>query len=320
MFNTQRTLSPQKAYRDILITLGGEVKNLIVLDTDISRFTGTDLFKKQFADRYFHLGLSYAHAVGFSIGMSLRKKLPFISTTPLIASARMLEYIRTGICLPNLNIKIVGSLAGFSGYPFAPHFQCLSDIALMRSLPNMKIFCPADYYECLRIFEVCVRDFGPTYIRLSGEELPVIYDDTYRFSIGRGNIIREGNDVTLFALGPMVKEALKVSDLLSSFGIHIRVINMSSLKPLDTELILQCASTSQFFVTLEDHRVFGGLFTSVSECMASFSSVKIYPQALPDTFIDTVSNEDAYIKYGLDFESVAEQIKRCFILHQKAID
>lgn len=301
--------SLHQAFRDSILKLGAEYKNVVLLDCDNSRLGGTDVFRRQFPDRHFNMGNAMSLAAGMAAGFSLRKKIPFFPGNAVFITGKVYESIRNLFCLSYLNVKIVGLASGFSSGKEGAFHQSMDDIALMRSIPNMKVVCPADYFECVSIFKAAISDFGPTYIRLHSLELPVLYDETYRFSFGKSTILRQGRDVTLFATGSLVASSLEAASFFQKDGISVRVVNISSIKPLDEKLILECAKTSKCLVTAEEHSIIGGLGSALAEVLSGFSPSRMLRIGIEDSFGESGDTDDLYAKYGLDAKGIYEKIK-----------
>ncbi|MBI2463699.1 transketolase family protein [Candidatus Peregrinibacteria bacterium] len=301
--------SLHQAFRDSLLKLGAEHKNVVLFDSDCSRLSGTDVFRRQFPDRHFNMGHSMALAAGMAAGFSLRRKIVFLSGTSVFITGKVYESIRNLFCLSYLNVKIVAIASGFSSGKEGAVHQSIDDIALMRLIPNMKVVCPADYFECVSVFKAAVSDFGPTYIRLHSMELPVLYDETHRFFFGKSTILKQGKDITLFATGSMVVPSLEAASFLQKNGISVRVVNISSIKPLDEKLIFDCAKISKFVVTVEEHSIIGGLGSAVAEVLSGHSPFFVYRIGIEDTFGESGDTEDLYEKYGLNAKGIFKRIQ-----------
>jgi transketolase len=255
------------AFSDTLVNLGGEYKNLFVFDADNDCAYGTTYFRKQFSDRYVACGLARSHMLGMAAGMSLRGKIVLVCGMSLFSVGHLWEQIRNLVCYPHLNVKIIGMQSILHPSKDEMAFSMFEDIALMRNFSNMKILCPADYFECVRMLEAMVFDFGPAYIRICPNEAPVLYDKSYTFSFGKGNVIRHGTDMVIFSMGSMVSVALEVAQKFEKEDISVKVVNLSCLQPLDEKLILENVSGMQNIFTLEEHHIVGGLGSSVLEIL-----------------------------------------------------
>ena len=301
-------IATRNAFGDALVKLGGKYKNIVVLDADLSGSVKTNSFAKEFKERHFNLGVSEADMVGTAAGLAVKGKLPFAGSFAVFVPGRCYDQIRCSVAYPNLNVKLVGSHGGvFTGEDGATH-QALEDFNLMRGMPNMKVFCPADYVEGVKMMEKVVDDFGPTYIRLGRGGVPVLYDDSYEFEIGQGNVLKDGDKVVIFAIGTLVANALEAAKKLDEAGISTRVVNLASLKPIDEDLIVECAKECEMVVTAEDHSVIGGLGSAVCEVLATYYPKRVGRIGIGDKFGESGKADDLYVKYGLDPMGIYEQI------------
>lgn len=296
-------ISTREAAGEALLKAGGKYKNIVVLDADLSGSVKTSNFAKCYSERHFNLGIAEANMIGTAAGFAIRGKIPFAATFAVFATGRDYDQIRASVCYPNMNVKIIGSHAGImTGEDGATH-QALEDIALMRVLPNMKVFCPADSVEACQVIEKICEDFGPAYIRLGRSGVPVIYDSSYKFAIGRGSIVREGEKICIFATGSVVASALEAGEKLNA-----EVVNICSIKPIDEELIVKCAKKCEVLFSVEDHSVIGGLGSAISEVLTSNYPAKLYRIGMYDKFGESGKGADLYRKYRLDGAGLYEQI------------
>ncbi len=297
--------STVKSFDDAILPLAKKFKNIVVLNADPSGRAAANNFSKFFSERYFSLGLQEANMTSCASGFTVRGKVPFITGFSSFILGKAWEQIRTGVCYPNLNVKIVGTSHGlFSGEDGAGSHS-LEDLALMRVLPNMKIVCPADYYEAVSAVEAAYLNYGPVYLRLSNFELPFLFDESYRFEFGKGRIVREGSDVCIFTLGIGVVNSLLAADLLAEQGISAMVVNLASVKPLDVDLVLDCASKVKKCFTVEDHNIIGGLGSAVAEVLGA-PLVRI---GMEDRFGESGKVGDLFRKHGLDSVGIFERVR-----------
>ncbi len=297
------------AYGEALLELGKRRADVVVLDADLSGSTKTGEFAKAFPERFFNIGISEQDMIGTAAGLSLSGKLPFASTFAIFATGRAWEQIRQTICYSNLNVKIVATHGGITvGEDGASH-QSVEDIALMRVLPNMTVVVPADAYETKGVVDVISESYGPTYVRLGRAKVKEIMPEGYRFHIGRAYTFNLGRHANIIACGIMVAEALKASEALRNDGIDVGVINMSTIKPLDGDVLIQAARTSGFIVTAEEHSIIGGLGGAVSEFLSENYPVVIKRVGVKDSF-GTSGEPGALLKlYGLTSEDMVKLIK-----------
>lgn len=268
LIKTEEKKAIRQVYGETLVELGEGNPDIVVLDADLSSSTKTSLFGKKFPDRFFNMGISEQDMMGTAAGLAAGGKIAFVSTFAIFATGRAWEQIRQSICYPGFNVKIVATHAGITvGEDGATH-QCIEDLGLMRILPGMKVIVPADPVETKKVIETVVKENGPVYVRLSRVKFPFLYSDEFQFKIGKSSILREGKDITLIGIGLMVSHCLIAADILASQGIEARVINMSTLSPLDNDSVIAAAKETKRIVTVEEHSKIGGLGSAVSECLA----------------------------------------------------
>jgi transketolase len=271
-------------YGQTLVELGEKYKEIVVLDADLSLSTKTAVFAEKFPDRFFNMGVSEQDLMGTAAGFALAGKIPFVSTFAIFATGRAWEQIRQSICYPNLNVKIVASHGGVTvGEDGATH-QATEDLALMRVLPNMTVIVPADGIETKQVIEAIFHYSGPVYVRLARPKFPVVLNENYKFEIGKAKVLREGKDLTIIAIGITVFHSLKAAQELEKEGIHVRVINCSTLKPLDEETIVNSAKETGAIITVEEHSCIGGLGGAVSELISQKFPVKMKILGIPNKF------------------------------------
>ena len=305
------TESTRVEYGKTLAQLGAENPQIVVLDADLSGSTQTHHFAKVFKDRFFNVGIAEQDLMGTAAGLALGGKIPFASTFAMFATGRAWEQIRQTISYGNLNVKIVASHGGVTVGEDGGSHQALEDLALMRILPNMVVLVPADGPETRAMTRWAAGYQGPVYIRTGRMAVPLIYDDNYTFELGRGSLLREGQDVTLMGLGIMVQACLDAADLLATQGIEARVVNLSCLKPLDRDLVVDSAMRTGALVTAEEHMVVGGLGSAVSEILAEYCPTPLKRIGLHDTFGMSGKPADLLKHYGLTAEHIkhgAEQV------------
>lgn len=277
-------IATRQSYGEALIKLGYENENVVVLDADLSNATKTIKFAKEFPNRFFDIGIAEADMIGTAAGLATCGKIPYASTFAVFAAGRAYDQIRTSICYPKLNVKICATHAGVTvGEDGATH-QMIEDLSLMRTLPNMKVFCPSDDIETKWIIEEISKIDGPCYVRLCRLATPVIYDENQNFEIGKMIQFGDGTDGTIFATGVAVSEALKAQEILIKKGKDVRVIDVHTIKPLDTEMIIKCAKETEKLVSVEDHNVIGGLGSAISEVLTANYPKKLERLGINDTF------------------------------------
>lgn len=301
-------IATREAYGQILVELGQENQDIVVLDADLAKSTKTASFGKKFPHRFFDMGIAEQNMIGTAAGLALTGKIPFASTFAVFATGRAFEQIRNSVAYPRLNVKIVATHAGITvGEDGASH-QSVEDIALMRSLPNMTVIVPADATETARVIRTVARQSGPVYIRLGRPAVPLVMDDNYRFSIGRFHVVRQGKDAVVFACGIMLAEALEAAEILGREGKDVMVVNASSIKPLDVEAILKAARRTGAVVTAEEHSVIGGLGSAVAEVLSEHYPVPVERVGIRDTFGESGTPGQLLTKFGLTAKHIVRAI------------
>lgn len=296
--------STRVEYGKILAELGEKHPEIVVLDADLSGSTQTARFAKIFQNRFFNVGIAEQDMMGTAAGLALGGMIPFASTFAIFATGRAWEQIRQTIAYGNLNVKIVASHGGVTVGEDGGSHQAIEDLALMRILPNMTVLVPADGPEVRAMVRWAVTYEGPVYIRTSRIPFPVIHDEDYTFELGRGHILREGDDVTLAGIGLMVHQCLAAADLLASQGISARVLNLSCLKPLDWELVVESARRTGCVVSAEEHLATCGLGSAISEVLSEFHPTPLRRVGLRDTFGLSGKPDDLLKHFGLATEDI----------------
>ena len=300
--------STRQAYGEALVKLGKENKDVIVLEADLSKSTMTAYFQKEFPERHINVGIAEADMMGTAAGFATTGKIPFASTFAHFAAGRAFDQIRNSIAYPRLNVKICPTHAGVSLGEDGGSHQSVEDIALMRSIPGMLVLSPADAVETEKMILAVAKYEGPVYVRLGRLNIPVIFDDSYTFEIGKAVTLKEGNDVAIFATGLMVYEALEGAKLLEQEGINARVINVSTIKPLDEETVLKAAKECKFIVTSEEHSIIGGLGSAISEYLSGDYPTKVIRHGINDEFGQSADGETMLNNYKLRAKDIAETV------------
>jgi len=305
-----KKIATRESYGNALKDLAEEFPQLVVLDADLAAATKTGIFKKAYPDRHIDCGIAESNMMGVAAGLSLTGKIPFVSSFAMFAAGRAFEQVRNSIGYPHLNVKIGATHAGLTvGEDGASH-QCNEDIALMRTIPGMVVMCPSDDIEAKACVRAALEHVGPVYIRFGRAAVPVINDTPdYKFEIGKGQIVREGKDVTIVATGIMVDSAIQAAEKLAADGIDAEVINICTIKPLDKDIIVNSAKKTGKVVTCEEHSVIGGLGSAVCDALAEEYPVKVKKIGMQDVFGESGSASDLLKKYGLDGEGVYKQVK-----------
>lgn len=309
----EQLIGTRNAYGEIITKLGEEIRDIVVLDADLSCSTQTKLFGDKFPDRFFNVGIAEQNLIGTAAGLAAYGKIPFVSTFAVFATGRAWEPIRQSLCVPKLPVKIVATHGGVTVGADGGSHQMTEDFAIMRALPNMSVFCPADAYETRAIIKRIVNYVaGPCYVRLSRLKFPVIYDDNYKFNEGKSDLLLDGSDITIIAVGLMVHRALKAAEILKKDGIDAAVINMSSLKPIDVDAIIAAAKKTGAVLTVEEHQVIGGLGSAVAQVLAENCPVSLKIMGINDTFGLSGSPDELLKIHRLDVDSIANEAKGLF--------
>ena len=305
-----RRVATREGYGAALAELGAEYENLVVLDADLAGSTKTGVFAKAFPERHINCGIAEGNMMSDAAGLAATGKVAFASSFAMFASGRAFEQIRNSIGYPHLNVKIGATHAGISvGEDGATH-QCNEDIALMRAIPGMVIINPSDDVEARAAVKAAYHHEGPVYLRFGRLAVPVINDHPdYKFEIGKGVVLKEGTDVTIFATGLEVAEASIATELLEAEGISVNLINIHTIKPIDEELIVAAAKKTGKVVTVEEHSVIGGLGSAVCDVLSEKAPTKVMKIGVNDVFGESGPALELIKKYGLDGQSIYEKVK-----------
>ena len=305
-----KKIATRESYGNALVELGKKHEDLIVLDADLAGATKTGTFQKAFSDRHWDCGIAEANMAGIAAGLSTCGKVPFMSTFAMFAAGRAYEQVRNSIGYPHLNVKIGATHAGISvGEDGATH-QCLEDLALMREIPGMVVINPSDDIEAKAAVEAAYEHVGPVYMRFGRLAVPVINDNAdYKFEIGKGIVLKEGTDVSIFATGLEVSEALEAAKMLEADGINAEVVNIHTIKPLDKELVVKSAQKTGKVVTVEEHWINGGLGSAVCEVLCEEAPTKVLRIGVGDKFGESGPATELIHKYELDAEGIYKKVK-----------
>lgn len=300
----------RESYGMALVDLGRENENIVVLDADLSKSTKTADFKKLYSDRFFNVGIAEQNLMGMAAGLSNVGFVPFASTFAVFATGRAFEIIRNSICYPKANVKIAATHAGITVGEDGGSHQSIEDIALMNSLPNMTVIVPADHREAMQATKAAAEIYGPVYLRYGRCNTEDIFDDNYKFEIGKGVEVKKGNDITVIATGMMVAKALGAAKELEEDGISVRVINMSTIKPIDREIIVKAAKETKAIITAEEHSIIGGLGAMVSSVVCDECPTRVRMIGIKDVFGQSGNPDELMKKYNLTSEEIIKEVKR----------
>lgn len=301
-----KKIATRESYGNGLVELGKEHDNVVVLDADLAGATKTAIFKKAFPDRHFNCGIAECNLVDVGAGLSTMGLVPFVSTFAMFAAGRAYEQVRNTIGYPHLNVKICATHGGISvGEDGASH-QCCEDFALMRTIPGMTVMCPSDDVEARKMLHAAYEMDGPVYIRFGRAATPVYHAEDFPFVVGKGEVLQDGTDVAVIATGILVPEAIEAGKRLAAEGISTRVINMATIKPLDTEIVLRAARECGKIVTVEEHNIIGGLGEAVCAVLAEGCPVPVRRVGVNDAFGHSGPAAELLKEFGLTADHIVE--------------
>lgn len=306
-FEKGKAFPTRDGYGRGLAIAGAKDARIVALDADLGESTRSWWFGKDHPERFFNMGIAEQDMVVTAAGMASTGKVAFCSTFAIFME-RAFEQVRNAVARTNYDVKIVGSHGGLMTGEDGTSAQCIEDVGLYRLLPNFAVVVPADAVEAEKAVAAMVARPGPAYLRLTRQKVPVIFDDSHRFEFGKGQVLREGKDVTLAACGAVVSESLKAADLLAKDGISAEVLNLASIKPLDRGLVAASAKKTKFVVTVEDHNVVGGLGGAVAEALAEEAPTRMLRIGVLDRYAESGSPTELYEKYGLSGAKIATTV------------
>lgn len=307
--NREEKKSIRSAFGKALAEAGRINPNVVVLDADLACSTQTQIFAKEFPERFFDCGIAEQDMVTTAVGLSTTGRIPFASSFAVFATGRAYDQVRNSICYPNFNVKIVGTHGGVTvGEDGASH-EALEDISLMRGLPNMSVFVPADCNECAQIIKYASEHKGPMYIRVPRSNVCDVYDENYKFDFNKAQVLQDGTDVTIFTNGETVAEAIEAVNELTKDGYSIGIVSVPVVKPIDAETIINQAKKSKFVITIENHSVIGGLGSAVCEVLSESHPTIVHRIGVNDKFGQTGKAEELLDCYGLSANKLKEAIK-----------
>jgi transketolase len=303
------TAYTREGYGEEIVELGKANPKIVVLEADISTSTKTCYFAEKFPDRFFNVGVSEQNEAMVAAGLASTGLIPFLSTYAVFASMRACEQVRTFICYTNLNVKIAVSHGGITPCTDGVTHQATEDLGIMRTMPNMTVIAPSDYYISRAAVRAAAESYGPTYLRFTRDKLPVLYDKDTDFTIGKSIRLAEGEDATIISIGDMTHIALEAAGILKKEKIKVRVLDMPTLKPIDAAAIIDAARDTGAIVTAEDHQINGGLGSAVAEILAENYPAPMARIGVPDTFARSGEYRLLLEKYGMAPKDIAEAVK-----------
>lgn len=310
MFKRDNT---RKIFGDAMTAYAAVNPKVVVLTADVTSSVMATSFAQKYPERFFNVGIAEAGMIDTAVGFALGGLVPFANTFAGLLS-RATEQIRTCVAYANTNVKIVGSFAGLSNFKDGPTHHSIMDVAIMRAMPNMTVLVPSDSVEARKIIPLVSEYEGPVYIRISRSEMPVIFDESHKIELGKGQVVREGNDVTLIANGHMLSRALEAADKLAAQGVKARVVNLPTVKPLDKDLIVKCAEETKAIVTCEEHTVIGGLGSAVAEVLVRECPVPVDMIGIADVFTETALDHDTLMDaYGMSVDEIVRSAQKVML-------
>ena len=310
-------ISMRKAYGQALVELGKANRDVVVLSADVSNSDFSFMFQEAFPDRFYNVGIAEQALVDVAVGLAYSGKIPFANTFAFLFATRALEMVRTHLAYGEANVKLMGAYAGLSDSFDGPTHHSITDIAIMRSLPNMTVIAPSDTVALARLLPQVAAWRGPVFFRLNRNEVPLLFDESYAPLIGRAMTIRPGDDLTLIGTGLMVGRCLQAAEILASGGIQARVLDMHTIKPLDVEAVLRAARETGALVTAEEHSIIGGLGGAVAEAVADAYPVPVKRVGIPDRFAETGPYDKLLDRYGLGVTDIVAAVHQALALKKK---
>ncbi len=308
--------SMRETYGKTIAELGKENPDIVVLDADLSKSTQTFMFGNVFPNRFFDVGIAEQNMIGIAAGLAHSGKIPFASSFAVFIPGRCFDQVRMSIAQPHLSVKLVATHGGISVGEDGSSHQAIEDLAMACSLPGFTVIVPADAVETAQVIKLATKTPGPFYIRLCRPRSPVIFGGDYQFQLGKAPVLREGKDATIIAIGLMVPEAIKAADNLKNQGISCRVLNMSTLKPIDESSIIQAAKDTGVIVTAEEHLRHGGLGAIVAQVVAQHEPVPMELVAINDTYAKSGKAGELLTRYGLTAKDIEQKVKE--VIKRKA--
>ena len=307
--NFEKKIATRDGFGEEIVALGKENRNILVVDADIGKSCKTGAFSKELPEQYLNVGIAEQNCAGVAAGLATCGKIPFIVTYAAFGSMRMVEMIRQEICYPHLNVKIACSHGGVTPANDGASHQAIEDMGILRTIPNMTVIMPADYYSARKLVRAAAAFDGPVYLRFTRDAIPVIYDEDESFVIGKAKQLRQGKDVAIIANGDTVRLALQAAEMLAAQGIEARVLDMHTIKPLDTEAVMDCIESIGRVVTVEDHNILNGLGSAVCELAAEAGKGKVKRLGIQDQFGMSAPYERLLAMNGVTVENIVDSAK-----------
>ena len=307
--NFDKKIATRDGFGDEIVALGKENRNILVVDADIGKSCKTGAFRKELPEQYLNVGIAEQNCAGVAAGLATCGKIPFVVTYAAFGSMRMVEMIRQEICYPHLNVKIACSHGGVTPANDGASHQAIEDMGILRTIPNMTVIMPADYYSARKLVRAAAEFDGPVYLRFTRDAIPVIYDEEDSFVIGKAKQLRQGKDVAIIANGDTVRLALQAAEVLAAQNIEARVLDMHTIKPLDVDAVMDCIENIGRIVTVEDHNILNGLGSAVCELAAEAGKGKVKRLGIQDQFGMSAPYERLLAMNGVTVENIVDSAK-----------
>ena len=310
----KKMIATREGFGKEIVALGKENPDILVVDIDIGKSCKTGEFRKELPDQYINVGIAEQNGAGVAAGLATCGKIPFVVTYAVFGSLRMCEMIRQEICYPNLNVKIACSHGGVTPANDGASHQAIEDMGVLRTIPNMTVIMPADYNSTRKLVRQAAEVYGPVYLRFTRDAIPQIYDEDVEFTIGKAHQIQDGKDVVIIANGDTVRLAIEAAKVLEGKGISARVLDMHTIKPLDTELVLKAAKETGAIVTTEEANVLGGLGAAVAEYLGETYPIPVVRHGVNDEFGRSGKAPLVLDAYGINADGIAAKAKQAIAM------
>ncbi|MBM6832608.1 transketolase family protein [Megamonas hypermegale] len=307
--DTTKKIATRNGFGEEIVELGKNNDKIYVIDNDIGKSCKTSAFMKALPQQYINVGIAEQNGAGVAAGLATCGKIPFVVTYAVFGSLRMCEQIRQEVCYPNLNVKFACSHGGVTPANDGASHQAIEDMGVLRTIPNMTVIMPADYYAAKKLVKAAAEMYGPVFLRFTRDNIPVIYDENTEFEIGKAVKLSDGKDVAIIANGDTVRLAIEAKEALEKDGISVRLLDMHTIKPLDKEAVISCVNDIGKIITVEDHNIINGLGSAVCEVVAEMGKGKVYRIGIQDQFGQSAPYERLLAMNGITVENIIEQAK-----------
>ena len=307
--DTTKKIATRNGFGEEIVELGKNNDRIYVIDNDIGKSCKTSAFMKALPQQYINVGIAEQNGAGVAAGLATCGKIPFVVTYAVFGSLRMCEQIRQEVCYPNLNVKFACSHGGVTPANDGASHQAIEDMGVLRTIPNMTVIMPADYYAAKKLVKAAAEMYGPVFLRFTRDNIPVIYDENTEFEIGKAVKLSDGKDVAIIANGDTVRLAIEAKEALEKDGISVRLLDMHTIKPLDKEAVISCVNDIGKIITVEDHNIINGLGSAVCEVVAEMGKGKVYRIGIQDQFGQSAPYERLLAMNGITVENIIEQAK-----------